>query len=60
MKKFQSAPAAAASGTAAAKKSSSNGQVFEEFWQAPSRFWKHSLEEWEIDLVQVRLPYLSF
>ncbi|EJF63125.1 hypothetical protein BD309DRAFT_945311 [Dichomitus squalens] len=52
VKKFQTAPAAAASGSGAAKKSSSSAKVFEEFWQAPSRFWKHDLEEWEIDLVQ--------
>ena len=30
------------------------GPAFEDFWQAPSRYWKRELDDWEIDLVQVR------
>ncbi|KAI0751672.1 hypothetical protein C8Q80DRAFT_592450 [Daedaleopsis nitida] len=50
VKKFQSA---SSTGPAPSKNSSSSGnaQVFEEFWQAPARFWKRDLEDWEIDLV---------
>lgn len=60
LKKFQGTPAAASSAGAgasasSAKKTESSGQVFEDFWQAPSRLWKRELEEWEIDLVQVRV-----
>ncbi|KAI0687353.1 hypothetical protein C8Q76DRAFT_772228 [Earliella scabrosa] len=51
VKKFQSATASL-SGPAPAKKSTSaNGPVYEEFWQAPARFWKRELQDWEIDLV---------
>ncbi|KAK1222092.1 hypothetical protein PQX77_015086 [Marasmius sp. AFHP31] len=35
--------------------SSSSGNTFKEFWEAPERLWKpkiRQLEEWEIDLVQ--------
>ncbi|PIL36590.1 hypothetical protein GSI_00279 [Ganoderma sinense ZZ0214-1] len=55
LKKFQSTPAAASSAGASAgsaKKAEGGGQVFAEFWQAPSRLWKRELEEWEIELVQ--------
>ena len=37
------------------KSSSATGPVYEEFWQAPARFWKRELQDWEIDLVHVRL-----
>ncbi|KAI1788931.1 hypothetical protein LXA43DRAFT_893773 [Ganoderma leucocontextum] len=54
LKKFQSTPAVASSVSASASSANkaSGGQVFEEFWQAPARLWKHDLEEWEIELVQ--------
>ncbi|TFK81626.1 hypothetical protein K466DRAFT_557675 [Polyporus arcularius HHB13444] len=54
LKKFQSSPKASTSGsTSSAKKSgSSNGLVYEEFWQAPARYWKRELQDWEIELVQ--------
>jgi len=48
LKKFKasaSSPAESSSGRKA------SGQVFEEFWQAPERFWKRELQEWEIELV---------
>ncbi|KAH9921563.1 uncharacterized protein BXZ73DRAFT_104446 [Epithele typhae] len=51
VKKFQGGSTSSAS-SSAAKSKSSGGQVFEEFWQAPARFWKRELQEWEVDLVQ--------
>jgi len=53
LKKFQ-ASAVSSSPAGSVKTSSSRkdgDQVFEEFWQAPARFWKHDLEDWEIELV---------
>ncbi|KAI0758946.1 hypothetical protein C8Q74DRAFT_1301013 [Fomes fomentarius] len=56
VKKFQTAASASSSSgaTPAKKSSSSNGPVFEEFWQAPARLWKRDLADWEIDLVHRR------
>ena len=58
MQKFQSAPGASASASPSAagvkKSGAGNGPAFEDFWQAPSRYWKRELDDWEIDLVQVR------
>ena len=51
MRKFQSAPAASGS----AKKGGADASAFQDFWQAPARYWKRDLADWEIDLVQVRL-----
>ncbi|KAI0759705.1 hypothetical protein BD413DRAFT_487365 [Trametes elegans] len=56
LKKFQSSPSAAPAGpsssSASSSTSGSQGPVFQEFWQAPPRLWKHELQEWEIELVQ--------
>ncbi|RPD62130.1 hypothetical protein L226DRAFT_79447 [Lentinus tigrinus ALCF2SS1-7] len=51
LKKFQSSSATSSS-SATAKNGSATGPVYEEFWQAPARYRKRELEEWEIDLVQ--------
>ena len=64
LKKFQSIPATASNagasaGTGSAKVAANGGQVFEEFWKAPSKLWKRDLEEWEIELVQVRSSSFS-
>ncbi|KAK7689894.1 hypothetical protein QCA50_006533 [Cerrena zonata] len=31
-------------------KSGANVQVFQEFWQAPERLWRHDLEDHEVEL----------
>ncbi|KAI0922112.1 hypothetical protein AcW1_004100 [Taiwanofungus camphoratus] len=50
VKKLQSsAPAEASSKSQGASKE--DVQVFDEFWQAPERLWKHGLEDWEVELV---------
>ena len=61
LKKFQSSPAtsASASSSKAAAKKSGNGPVYEEFWQAPARYWKRELQDWEVDLVQVSLSCMQ-
>lgn len=59
MQKFKSSssssPASSASAGQSASKSSGNGTVYQDFWQAPPRLWKRELQDWEIELVQVRL-----
>ncbi|KAI9069548.1 hypothetical protein FKP32DRAFT_1608348 [Trametes sanguinea] len=57
LKKLQSSSTASATSTATASSSSSSksgakGQVYQDFWQAPPRYWKRELQDWEIDLVQ--------
>ncbi|KAI0662828.1 hypothetical protein C8Q70DRAFT_1050551 [Cubamyces menziesii] len=56
LKKFQSSPsttqAGSTSAAASSSKSGAKGPVYQEFWQAPPRLWKHELAEWEIELVQ--------
>ncbi|KAI0352786.1 hypothetical protein OH77DRAFT_1408523 [Trametes cingulata] len=59
LKKFESSSSAASGGpTSAAPKASSpsksgaKGPVYQDFWQAPPRLWKHDLKDWEIELVQ--------
>ncbi|KAH9843643.1 uncharacterized protein C8Q71DRAFT_729423 [Rhodofomes roseus] len=38
-------------GPAQSQAKGENAQVFGNFWEAPERYWKHDLEEWEVDLV---------
>ncbi|CDO78059.1 hypothetical protein BN946_scf184826.g4 [Trametes cinnabarina] len=55
LKKFQSSSSASASSGSTAASSSKGGPkgpVYQEFWQAPPRYWKRELQEWEIELVQ--------
>ncbi|CCM03575.1 uncharacterized protein FIBRA_05711 [Fibroporia radiculosa] len=53
VKKYKASGSSASStSTASSSKSREGAQVFSEFWQAPERFWKHDLEEWEIELVE--------
>ncbi|KAH9928958.1 uncharacterized protein B0H18DRAFT_1117767 [Fomitopsis serialis] len=28
-----------------------NAHVYKNFWEAPEQYWKHDLEEWEVDLI---------
>ncbi|OSD01706.1 hypothetical protein PYCCODRAFT_465550 [Trametes coccinea BRFM310] len=53
LKKFQSSsPASASSPASSSSKSGAKGQVYQDFWQAPPRYWKRELQDWEIELVQ--------
>ena len=36
-----------------------NAQVYQNFWEAPERYWKHDLNDWEVELVSVRIRILS-
>ena len=49
----QSAHTASSSPPLSASKLGPNVQVFQEFWQAPERLWKHDLDETEIELAMV-------
>jgi len=53
LKRFQ-ASSTSSSGSSKATKKAGSGEVFGEFWEAPSRFWQpkvRDLEEWEIDAI---------
>jgi hypothetical protein len=44
-------------------KASTSSSVFNEFWEAPSRFWRprmRELEQEEIDAVMVRFPLFHY
>ncbi|KZT13207.1 uncharacterized protein LAESUDRAFT_754199 [Laetiporus sulphureus 93-53] len=55
VKKFQASRSASTGATSSAVPASAgkgtNAQVFQEFWEAPEKLWKHDLEEWEIELI---------
>ncbi|KAF9817641.1 hypothetical protein IEO21_03297 [Rhodonia placenta] len=62
LKKFNASVSSSSTPSAASPSTSSRkegAQVFQEFWQAPERFWKHDLKDWEIELVEVRSSSLS-
>ncbi|KZT66989.1 hypothetical protein DAEQUDRAFT_674043 [Daedalea quercina L-15889] len=40
--------------TASQQRKGGSEQVYQNFWEAPERYWKHDLDEWEVDLVAVR------
>lgn len=54
MKLQASTPQASAAGSAPSQQAKGNTQAYENFWDAPERYWKHDLNEWEVELVSVR------
>ncbi|KAI0734891.1 hypothetical protein C8Q72DRAFT_805303 [Fomitopsis betulina] len=51
MKLQASTPQASAAGSAPSQQAKGNTQAYENFWDAPERYSKHDLNEWEVELV---------